>query len=341
MKRKPYLLILVLLCTYLFSNAQLNCAFPDSLIRKDTIIICADTTYKLVLPNTPGISYTWGDGQTGNSINIHQSNKYWVTATDGICPLPVTDTVFVLFNSLILIPDVKNELLCLNQPAQPLKAVGKDLKWYTTAISLDASPNAPVPSTSDTGMAYYYVSQTILGCESPRAKVLAEVIEKPNFTLGENIIIPCGATGVVLQTVKQKYTDYTWQDGSTNTEFLATEAGNYALHASNICGSLDDTVSTVVCNTRCMNFPNAFTPNGDGKNDNFKPGSFCPITKYDVIIYNRFGQKMFESKDPKQGWDGKVNGRKADEGTYIYYCVYDDFMLKRELMLKGSVTLMK
>lgn len=317
-----------------------QCPDTSTIFPKDSIIICADTTYKMVLPAKPGVSYTWSTSETGNAIDIHQAGKYWVTVADGACS-PVTDTVFVLFNSLILIPNVSDALLCLNQPAPPMRAYGQNLVWYSSAVSTDGKPAAPVPSTADTGITYFFVSQTILGCESPRARVVAEVIDKPNFDLGENIIIPCGAPGVILQTVEQKYTSYLWQDGSSNPEFLATEAGKYVLKAENICGRLVDTVETVLCNTRCLNFPNAFTPNGDGKNELFRPGAFCPVTKYIFTVYDRFGRQVFHSTNPKEGWDGRVNGKKADMGTYIYYCIYDDFMLKRQLMLKGSVTLIK
>lgn len=65
--------------------------------------------------------------------------------------------------------------------------------------------------------------------------------------------------------------------------------------------------------------PNAFTPNGDGRNDEFKPGfPFLP-SDFTLLVYNRNGFKIFESKDPLKGWDGTVNGKKAPEGTYIFF----------------------
>ncbi len=66
--------------------------------------------------------------------------------------------------------------------------------------------------------------------------------------------------------------------------------------------------------------PNAFTPNGDGKNDAWKPKlSFTPAT-YHLIIKNRWGNILFESRDHFQVWDPAVNGeRTVQEGTYIYF----------------------
>lgn len=335
---KPLLFILLLAGYSTLCRAQ--CPSDGNLFAKDTLIICADTTYTLSLPAGPGISHLWSTGENTSSIQINQTGAYRVTQTQSGCS-PVSDTITLLFNSLILQPMVKDTLLCLNQPAPALVAWGENLMWYNSPVTPSGSNTPPVPSTADTGTTAYYVSQTILGCESPRARLMVEVIKKPGFDLGENILIPCGVKGVVLQTVEQKYTTYTWQDGSHAPELLATEAGKYTLKANNICGSFTDTVQTVLCNTHCLSFPSAFTPNNDGLNESFRPGAFCPVTTYSFSVYDRFGKKVFESKDPTAGWDGYTGGRKADPGTYVYYCVYDDFMLKRELMLKGTVTLIR
>lgn len=334
---RQLLFLLAFIFIYSNANAQLNCSerlFPDSMI------VCEGTQYRLQLPVIHGtISYSWENGETTNYIDITETDTYKVVVSDGVCT--VEDSVYVIFNSLIQIPAKRNELLCLNVPASRLTAWGESLQWYSTPTSMDGSPTAPVPSTADTGTFYYYVSQTILGCESPRARVVVEVIDKPNFNLGEDIVIPCGAPGVVLQTVAQKYTNYAWQDGSTRPDFTAREAGKYVLRGENICGSLVDTVTTVTCDTRCVNFPTAFTPNGDGLNDVFRAGAFCPVSSYHLAIFNRFGQKVFETTDPTKGWDGKINGKRADHGAYTYFCVYYDFMLKRELTLRGAVSILR
>jgi gliding motility-associated-like protein len=66
--------------------------------------------------------------------------------------------------------------------------------------------------------------------------------------------------------------------------------------------------------------PNAFTPNGDGQNDEFKPSfAFLP-SNYSLTIFNRSGFKIFETSDPLKGWDGRYgNNEKAAEGVYVYF----------------------
>jgi len=88
-------------------------------------------------------------------------------------------------------------------------------------------------------------------------------------------------------------------------------------------------------------FPTAFTPkNSDGTNDYF--GLYSPLTvsNYKLIIYNRYGQQIFESKDQSQLWDGFVNGELCQGGVYIYDATFRN--PENELQhFSGSVTLLR
>jgi gliding motility-associated-like protein len=77
--------------------------------------------------------------------------------------------------------------------------------------------------------------------------------------------------------------------------------------------------------------PDAFTPNGDGNNDHYYPSFSYPPEEYLFIAYDRTGTKIFESKTPQDGWDGRLrNGRAANEGVYGYFIRYKT--------VKGKVT---
>jgi gliding motility-associated-like protein len=90
-------------------------------------------------------------------------------------------------------------------------------------------------------------------------------------------------------------------------------------------------------------FPNAFTPDGDGLNDVFKPVNIY-LTNYRISIFNRWGQKVFESTDPDYGWDGMFNGTMAPTGVYTYISRfthdYGDNITK-DLKLMGTVLLIR
>jgi gliding motility-associated-like protein len=83
--------------------------------------------------------------------------------------------------------------------------------------------------------------------------------------------------------------------------------------------------------------PNAFTPDGDGTNDVFRPRIDCLEGPYRLRIFNRWGQLVFETEDYQDGWDGTSNGAPAPSDVYIW--VLD--AQTDPLLRKGDVTLLR
>lgn len=99
-------------------------------------------------------------------------------------------------------------------------------------------------------------------------------------------------------------------------------AGCYAVTAVDTSNN-ESALSNIVCLDNCpsYNLPNTFTPNGDGQNDLFIPYPFCFIESVEFQVFNRWGQKVFETNDPNLQWDGKnPNGEVLPSGTYYYTC---------------------
>ena len=72
-----------------------------------------------------------------------------------------------------------------------------------------------------------------------------------------------------------------------------------------------------------IQIPTAFTPNGDGKNDFFKILTSYIFEEYVLTVYNRWGQKVFETKDSSKGWDGRFNDKlQPSWNSFIWYCRY-------------------
>jgi gliding motility-associated-like protein len=65
-------------------------------------------------------------------------------------------------------------------------------------------------------------------------------------------------------------------------------------------------------------YPSAFTPNNDGRNDGFRVSVFGNTYEYLLTVYNRWGELVFSSNDPKKYWDGTYKGKTCDIGTYYY-----------------------
>ncbi|MBX2907044.1 MAG: gliding motility-associated C-terminal domain-containing protein [Taibaiella sp.] len=81
-------------------------------------------------------------------------------------------------------PKVEDTVYCQNtSPVPPLKAIGSNLLWYTTATSTPGTSVAPVPSVDNPGITAYYVTQTVDGCESPRNFMNVTVLVQPDFKI--------------------------------------------------------------------------------------------------------------------------------------------------------------
>ena len=98
------------------------------------------------------------------------------------------------------------------------------------------------------------------------------------------------------------------------------ETGDYTarLEVKNDDGSCTATDSlTISVLESLLEVPNAFSPNGDGINDEFRV-IFKSLKSYNITIFNRWGRVVYKSTDPSKGWDGRIGGKVAAAGTYYY-----------------------
>jgi len=139
---------------------------------------------------------------------------------------------------------------------------------------------------------------------------------------------------------------YLWQPQAyfpirteTNALGIIDSSRKVTLRVTNKWGcSATDSIN--VTGEDCCQFflPNAFTPNGDGKNDLFKPvGGHIRIV--DFKVYNRYGQLVHESFGLRDGWNGRFRGEEADMGTYYWQIQYECH--GKVLFKKGDVTLVR
>jgi gliding motility-associated-like protein len=94
-----------------------------------------------------------------------------------------------------------------------------------------------------------------------------------------------------------------------------------------------------LCNESEVYIPNAFSPNGDGKNDVFRVRSNNIDTMY-LAVYDRWGQLMFESRDQRIGWDGSYKGAEMEPAAYAFF-LYAKCIGSGEISIKGNVTIVR
>ena len=140
--------------------------------------------------------------------------------------------------------------------------------------------------------------------------------------------------------------DYLWQDGFNGAIYPASDSGWYWVEVTTHCGLATDSIFIdYLLDLNCfVTVPNAFSPNGDGKNDVFSPVLNCDASVYKLSIYNRWGQMVFTTADQEEGWDGGADKTSLPPGVYLWQLVYkiqiniNKFIDGAE---KGTVTLVR
>jgi gliding motility-associated-like protein len=173
------------------------------------------------------------------------------------------------------------------------------------------------------------------GCDSVRTLHLT-VLKKPAPDFGTHSGI-CGGDSVVLSP--GKFDSYLWQDGSTDSIFVARVTGTYRVTVTNSCGT--NTAQVSIPEKDCgIYFPSAFTPNKDGRNDVFKVLTSYVFQEYYLSVYNRWGQKVFETRDAAKGWDGTLQKQlQQPQETFVWQCTFTRNNIITHM--KGTVVLIR
>ncbi len=174
-----------------------------------------------------------------------------------------------------------------------------------------------------------------------------------SFTAPDNI---CPTDKVSFQNNSSgKITSWYWDfgDGTTSTDqnpsihtypSTPNEEIMYKvfLIAGNNLGCYDTTTKIITKVKSCyITVPSGFTPNGDGHNDYLYPLNAYKAVDLEFKIFNRYGQLVFETKDWTKKWDGTINGKPQDPGTFVWMLQYTDGETGKKYFLKGTSVLIR
>jgi gliding motility-associated-like protein len=274
-------------------------------------------------------TYLWQDNSTNPTFNVTQQGTYWVQVTNN-CGT-TADSINVSFNPIPSVNMGNDTTLCQGE-ALTLDATIAN----ATYLWQDNSTN---PTFNVTQQGTYWV-QVTNNCGTTTDTINISLNPIPTVNLGKDTTLCQGET-LTLDATTTNAT-YLWQDNSTNPTFNVTQQGTYWVQISNDCEAIYDTLVIEFEDCDCaMYFPNAFTPNYDGINDKFSPISICEFSEYNLMIFNRWGEKMFESSIHEDSWDGTFRGEMAPIGQYVYLVIYR-FKDKNITETKfGSMTLVR
>jgi gliding motility-associated-like protein len=187
---------------------------------------------------------------------------------------------------------------------------------------------------------YYVTVADNNGCTASDTAIITTLLPLPTAFLPIDTSI-CTYGKLDLKPLKS-YNNYLWNTNATTSSINVTSPGLYWLQVTdnNNCKERD---SIIVNPKECMtgfHIPSAFTPNNDGRNDKFRPLLFGNVKNYKFVIYNRWGQVVFQTKEIGKGWDGTFGGIKQDPTIFVWTCTYqlEGEKIKAE---KGTVLLVR
>ena len=260
-----------------------TCATLAPTVTSPVTYCQGSTATALSATGTSLLWYTASTGGTGSatapvpSTTAAGTTNYYVSQTANGCEGPRA-TIAVTVNALPVSPTVTGAVAyCLGSAATALSATGTALKWYTVATGGTGVTTAPIPNTATAGTTDYYVSQTITGCESPRAAIAVTVNALPVITpyvqlngnwLQQNTATVCAGATISIGPQPVATTGWTWTGPSnytstarqiTLTNLTTMQGGVYTSNYTDANGCKASSAFTVTVNA-LPNVPTVVSP---------------------------------------------------------------------------------
>lgn len=175
---------------------------------------------------------------------------------------------------------------------------------------------------------YWLVAEDFCDLNRANDTVFVEILPSVIVNLGEDLLLCNDSTEVLLSPDCTTCT-FQWSNGTNGDTLLVANAGLYWLEAENDNGCLSkDSIRVDYGNCDCeVYFPNSFSPNGDGLNDEFKAKYYCDFEEYSLKIFNRWGELIFQTTNPEIGWDGTIDKDEVQDDTYALVLSYTPLIL--------------
>jgi gliding motility-associated-like protein len=300
--------------------------------------------------STGNFTFVWshglGDGPE-KTVNPVSTTVYTVVATDG-CSRPEQAQVTVFVHPDITATITGSDSVCYG-----------DTGWVAVTAPLGRQyiynwqgfPGLSGDTLYNVRGNYpVTLTDVVSGCANTvQAPIVGYPYLRANFTRNPNqeCISSLDATFTFMDNSTGGTTGY-WDMGDGNTipyvpfnqptyTYLDTGRFMVTLYLEND-GGCTDTFSLPVCirAEATLWVPTAFTPNGDGINDVFRAAGIG-ITEFRMMVFSRWGEKLFESNDIEDGWDGTYGGSPVQNDAYTYLIIYRDITSDKPKQAKGVV----
>ena len=299
-------------------------------------------------------TYSWSSGGTGTIENNLAAGTYTVTITNTSTSCSKIDSVTVTSNNPLLLSTTATQTACASNNGTAACIPSNGTAPYT--FSWNTIPNQVTQTASALGVGIYTVSITDAhGCTQSQTASVSQIPGPTAVVTGSANVITLGENTQLAVTGGLTYQWFPASDLSCtacqNPIAIPLITAVYCAQVTDINSCKDTACITINVEIPCSDLiniiiPNAFSPNNDGHNDKFHlQGWQMCIKKFNILIFNRWGEKVFESDDVSFSWDGTyssplINGGKADPvdpDVFVYYIKATD-LNDKEVLRKGNIS---
>jgi gliding motility-associated-like protein len=303
-----------------------------------------------IITPTGALTYTLlPNGSTGTifAINPTAPNTYTVVGSSGFC-LDSID-LFIYVASIPTI-SVSGATICSTKSSSLTASGGVSYTWSPSA-TLSSSTGDIVDASPINTTTYIVSGSSPLGCIGTATSIVS-VIATPTITITKTPDRLLKIGEVVQLNAVSSTNNYSWSPSNylscNDCDFPTAsppETITYCLKSENaqcadsVCITID--VERPCATNESLGLPNAFSPNGDGINDEYclQGWNYC-VTDFRMLIFDRWGEKVFETTDPSFCWDGIYKGQKLDPAVFVYYATAK-FIVGTDFFKKGNITLIR
>jgi gliding motility-associated-like protein len=256
----------------------------------------------------------WSTGSNAGSITVTSSGAYSVIATATNSCISYDTVQVTVYN---------NPTVTLSKAAELCAGANAVLdagNGFTRYLWQDGSTASKL--TVQNAGTYWVQVTDGNNCTDSDTTAITRINPLPTaFLPGDTAL--CGYAKLTINPIN-KFISYLWSNNAVSSSITVQQPGIYWLQVQDAKGCTGrDTL--VIWPKQCLAgfyAPNAFSPNKDGKNETFKPVLMGNVVKYQLLVFNRWGQVIFQSADWNMGWDGNVAGKPQNTGAFVWACTY-------------------
>lgn len=286
------------------TSLPINLGPDKSICRGDSTLLDAGVGFS---------QYLWNTGNVLPQLVAYNTGDYRVkgTSAEGCNSF---DTIHINVWPLPTVNLDKDSTLCKGS-SRVLQAGNFSIyRWQDGSV-------LPSLTVSNTGK-YFVTVADINECKGSDTVNITTLLSLPMAFLPKDTAI-CSYGSIVLIPLSN-FADYLWNTGSVSPSITISQQGVYWLQVkdNHQCIGTDSIVVRLRDCVKGLFVPNAFTPDNNGRNDNFKPFVGGVVKQYQFIIYNRYDQVVFRTQATNNGWDGTFGGMRQNAGTFVWVCNY-------------------